>query len=542
MAQKILGIDIGSYSVKIAEIERAYKGFELVNFYERVVAYNEVLSPEEAIAATLQKLVDDFSLKPDIVLASLPGSLVATRLLELPFSNPKKIDTTVEFEMEGYLPFSLEDLLIDYHILKSAKNLSSILVAYGKKTDFVKFLSIFKDLEFEPRFIGCEPVELGNLLKLGLAQPEGAYAIINIGHLKTEVSLFVGPTLRYTRTVMTGGKAMTEEIAKTLSVPYEEAEKIKIELGQLSENMEGLDAMGQKVGGAIRKVMEGLLVELKQTFLAFEEMGGETVQALYLCGGTSRLPGIDQFLSFRIRKNVSFLDPLDFPFNRLSDSNWCRPLVSTALSYALRAVFPSGGFPDVQFRRGEFAYRGDVEDLSKVVKQTGFLLAGLILFALVNFLLSYSLLQSRVSGVRKEVSKLVTEKLPDTPKKMVERPQSAISVLNGKIQEVRDKKRRLEEETSLSVLKLLKEISTVIPEKANLVVDMDNLNIVSNKIRLQGRTNSFESVDKLKESLSRSPLFKNVTTGNVKKGVKDEIKFDLSLEVRVGEEGGDHGT
>lgn len=334
---------------------------------------------------------------------------------------------------------------------------------------------------------------------------------------------------------MIGGKEMTLEIAKTLSVPYEEAERIKIELGQLSESLEGADAMGQKVGEAIRKVVEELLIEIKQTFLSFQEMHSETIQALYLCGGTSRLAGMDQFLSFRLRKNVSFLDPLDFPFNRLSDSTWCRPIVATALALALRGSM-GGRFPDIQFRRGEFAFRGDVEDLQKVVKQVGLLAAGIVAFAVINFFVSYSLLQSRVTAVRKEVARLVTETIPETPKKMVERPQAALSVIGGKIQEMRDKKKKLEEETSLSVLKLLNEMSTVIPDKQNVMVDMDDLNIVGNKIRLQGRTNSFEAVDQLKEALSRSPLFRNVTTGNVKKGVKDDVKFDLSLEVRVGEE------
>ncbi|MDO8461737.1 MAG: pilus assembly protein PilM [Deltaproteobacteria bacterium] len=535
MPQKVLGIDVGSYSIKIAEIERTYKGFELVNFYERVISHNELLSDEESASATLQKLVDDFSLKGDMVLTALPGSLTATRVLELPFSNHKKIDSTIEFEMEGYIPFNMEDLLIDYHILSSSKAQSSILISYAKKSNLVKFLSIFKDLEFEPRFVGCEGVELGNLLKLGIAQPEGAYAMVNIGHTKTEISIFVGPHLKYTRTIIIGGKDITLEIAKSLSVPYEEAERIKIELGQLNENLEGADAMGQKVGEAIRKVIEELLIEMKQTFLSFQESNVETIQALYLCGGTSRLQGLDQFLSFRLRKNVSFLDPLDFPFNRLSDSTWCRPIAATALALALRGAM-GGRFPDIQFRRGEFAFRGDVEDLQKVVQQVGLLAAGIVLFAVINFFVSYSLLQSRVTSVRKEVVSLVTATIPETPKKMIERPQAALSVIGGKIQEIRDKKRKLEEETSLSVLKLLNEMSMIIPDKQNLVVDMDDLNIVGNKIRLQGRTNSFEAVDHLKEALTRSPLFRNVTTGNVKKGVKDEIKFDLSLEVKVGEE------
>ncbi|MDO8644509.1 MAG: pilus assembly protein PilM, partial [bacterium] len=350
MSQKVLGIDIGSYSVKISEIEQTYRGFQLVNFYERLITHNDLLSREESVAATLQKVVEDFALTPDVVFAALPGSLTASRTLEFPFSNLKKIDAALEFEMENYLPFGLDELAIDYHVVESSKQKSSVLVSYARKSELVKLLSIFDHLPFEPSFVGSEPIELGNLLHLGLSQPEGAYAMINLGHEKTEVTVFQGPKLCYTRTLLVGGRKITEQIAKDLGVPFEEAEKIKIELGQLSENLEGLDEMGQKVTLSIRKVMDNLISELKQTFFAFqEEAKGEVVQALYLCGGTSRLPGMDQFFSYRLRKNVSFLDPLDFSFNRLADSAWCRPIVATALSLAIRSAI-GGKLPDIQFR------------------------------------------------------------------------------------------------------------------------------------------------------------------------------------------------
>jgi hypothetical protein len=50
-------------------------------------------------------------------------------------------------------------------------------------------------------------------------------------------------------------------------------------------------------------------------------------------------------------------------------------------------------------------------------------------------------------------------------------------------------------------------------------------------VRLEGRVNSYEAVDKIKGSIEKIPQFKNVQTGNVRKGVKEEIKFSLSFDI-----------
>ena len=97
MPQTILGIDVGSYSVKIAEIERSFKGFELVGFYEHPVITGENLSYEQAVTQTIQIIFDEYHLKPDIINTALPGFDTSIREVELPFTNAKKIYSTIYF-------------------------------------------------------------------------------------------------------------------------------------------------------------------------------------------------------------------------------------------------------------------------------------------------------------------------------------------------------------------------------------------------------------------------------------------------------------
>ncbi|MBI2082787.1 MAG: pilus assembly protein PilM [Deltaproteobacteria bacterium] len=543
MSQRILGVDVGSYSIKVVEIQRSLREFEVVGFYEQPVTS----STEGAEAQAIQRLFEEYNLSGEFIYSALPGHFTAFRSIDLPFSNFKKIDSTIEFEMENYLPIPLEEAVVDYKILSSEKTHSRVLVAYSRKGEFIKFLNRFGGAELDPRFVGSELVEMTNLVKLGVAVPEGAYAIVDLGHLKTNICIFLGGELRSARTIMTGGRDLTHTIAQSLKISEAEAEKIKVEMGQVGESAEIVDPMVQQVAEAIKKPLSELLVQLRQTFVGFQEETGEVVSALLLTGGTSRLNGIDQFVSKTLRKNVSFLDCLEIPANRLHDSAWARPIIAPALSLAYRGVI-GGGTRDLQFRRGEFAYRGEIRDLVGLVRSVAIQIGIISFFVLGTFLISYFSLRDRLKDQQEQLASMAAETLPELPKKSLSQPKNVLSILSGRIGESTEKRRKLQEETALSVLEILKGVSKALPNRETIQIDVDQFTLTAGKIRLTGQTNSFEAVDQIKTALASSPQFQNVATTNVRKGVGDQVKFDISFDVKLGEggeaevvKGGDEG-
>src|SRR3990167_3738454 len=213
MPQTILGIDVGSYSIKVAEIERHRHDFQLVGFFEQPIVLYETLGQEGSTTQALLKLFEEYNLSTQSVFTAIPGQLTSHRVIDLPFADFKKVDQTIEFEMEGHLPFPLEDLLIDYEFLKTAQKTSkagsTVLVSYAKKSDFVKLLNILTGAEVDAHFVGSELVELANVMKLGVFQPEGAYTLLDIGHEKTNILIFMNAQLQFARTVMFGGRDLT---------------------------------------------------------------------------------------------------------------------------------------------------------------------------------------------------------------------------------------------------------------------------------------------------------------------------------------------
>ena len=297
----------------------------------------------------LQGLIEDHQLKWDVAICGYPGQRVAAHILEFPFGGVKKIDQSLAFELENYIPFDLDRILIDYNILSSNKESSEVLAFYVMKEPFAQWLDLMKGVPIDPKIVAHEGVELLNLMVLGMVPPEGPYILLDIGHSKAILTLCRGKKLYFSRTISVGGKKITEAIQKKLNVSLEEAEKIKIEMAGLGagEGGEVLDDLSKQVGEVTQEVMEDLVLNLRQVLFSYQDKQGEPVGGIYLTGGTSRLPGIDRFLSMQLKKNVTHIDSTEFHFNRLGKVESHRAVMSQGLALALRGVAVAG-MPDLQ--------------------------------------------------------------------------------------------------------------------------------------------------------------------------------------------------
>ncbi|MFO1462563.1 MAG: pilus assembly protein PilM [bacterium] len=527
MPQTVLGIDLGSYSVKIAQVERGFGEFKLSHFYEVPLVAEEVLTYEQSASAALTKFFQENSINYDACVVSLPGTLASFRSLTMPFGNIKKIDQTLEFELETLIPFDIEEVLFDYTVLSNSPQESKVLAAYVKEADFKRFLGQIQTSGVDPRYVGVDTIDLSYLSFPGFLPPEGQYALLDLGHQKSNLMILEGNKIKGLRCFSWGGHHITKAIAKALDLPYEKAEAWKHGKAQVAASSEdpGLQA--------VHAAVEDLQQQIKQTLFAFYESGEKPLEALYLSGGTSRLQGLDTFFSSRLNINVSQLDVLDDAFTELHDREGARHVIPTAFAEALRAVYPNKG-AKINFRRGDYAYKKDIEQLGGTLKRVGIVAASVAALAIGYFIIAYMTLSSQVDKMNKGVAKMVKASVPDLPKGGTQGAKQVVTLLDGKISAINEKLKRVEGEGTVSSLELLKMVSAAMPPRDELVVDIDDMNIAPERVRMEGRTVSYEGVDKVKASMEKVKIFKNVQTGNVRKGVRDEIKFSLSFDVVTG--------
>jgi type IV pilus assembly protein PilM len=530
MAQTFLGIDLGSYSVKIAQLERGFGEFKLVNFFEVPLVAEEILTYQESASAALNKFISENPIPFDTCVLSLPANVVSFRTLELPFDNPKKIAQTLEFELESLIPFEIEDLLFDYALVESGKGISKALTTYIPEHAFGDFLKRIEKTGLEPRYIGVDATDLSFLPNLGVLPPQGRYAILDLGHTKTNFIFMDGGKVKTVRSFSWGGDRLTRTIERVGKMDYEAGERFKHSQAKVQKGS------SNEILAALYKEFEDFGLQIRQTLFAFYESGEEPLEALYLCGGTSRMSGVESFFSALLNVNVSSLDVLDDSYTELRERERARPIIPTALGAALHGVFPNKGLK-FNFRQGVYAYKKDMEQLGGTLKKIGVMAASVVGIGLIYFFIAYSSLSSQVETMNRDVTKLVKSSVKDIPKKGMQSTKSALAMLDTKIAGLNDRLKLAEGGGGMSSLQILKLVSGAMPPRDQLTMEVDDLNITPDRVRVEGRVNSYEAVDKIKSSIEKVPQFKNVQTGNVRKGIKDEIKFSLSFDIAGAEEG-----
>ena len=166
MAQNILGIDIGTYSVKLILLERQFDEFRILQFVEQPLNLQTRLPHDELVTNALEMALKTTPMTADVVSSSLPGHLVSSRVIDLPFTNAKKLSQVIEFELEGFVPFAIEDLVFDYHVLSKTESTSRLLCVYMHQERFTKYLDGLATVHIDPKYFGADAVDLSTIAQL----------------------------------------------------------------------------------------------------------------------------------------------------------------------------------------------------------------------------------------------------------------------------------------------------------------------------------------------------------------------------------------
>ena len=137
MAHRILGIDLGTWSVKVAELEAGFRSSRLLGLYEKpLVEKLEGESDLQQRARTAAALIAEHQLTPEMCATSLGGD-ATLRLITLPFSDPKKIEQVLGYELESQILGEITDLVFD-SVISSTHGESTNVIAVAMEREKVK--------------------------------------------------------------------------------------------------------------------------------------------------------------------------------------------------------------------------------------------------------------------------------------------------------------------------------------------------------------------------------------------------------------------
>src|SRR3989344_143238 len=235
-SNKVLGVDIGSSNIKIAEVE--FSNPKLA----RLVTYGMVNSPYAIngvngstaipqIAQILKTLCARAGVSIKQCVISLPNSSVFTSIVELPKMSDKEMNSAVEFEAKKYVPLSLADVDLAWSPVEesaSSQTSQKILLTAVPKQITKDYRQIFSLAGLE--LIAGE-IEALSLIRSLIGNQSTNCVIIDIGAKSTGLNIIENGYLRLSRNMNIGGETITKKISQTLNISFLRAEQFKKDFG-----------------------------------------------------------------------------------------------------------------------------------------------------------------------------------------------------------------------------------------------------------------------------------------------------------------------
>jgi general secretion pathway protein L len=513
MARRVLGLDIGSHSVKAVELRQAL-GRDLE--VEQVRSF-ELDDPAPALATELRQLIAAHDLPLQHVVVSVAGDRLSTRRLSFPFKDRRKVAAAIPFEVEEQVPFDLKDYVVDWDVAGEHASGLDVAACIVPRQEISLLLETLGDAGVTPRVVEAEGLALSNLATI-LELP-GTRVLADIGHRKSTLALCRDGRVIATRTVPIAGKALTRAVAQERGLGEVEAERAK-----QAEGVIGNERMTQAMG-----VLDRLAREVARTLASFEPLlgSGEGIERIHLLGGSAKLAGLDSYLAERTGAPFERLPlprgPLGTAFVAKGDTLLFAPAMALALRGTTRTA------TRVNLRQGEFAERIDLRGIVRDLRPTALLAGGAIvaagLFASADIWVSSRSARAHEDGARAIASEALRGADPGD------------DALAGMQRALRDAERRAETlgvyRGNLTALDLLTEISSHVPD--DLEVVFEELSIERDSVQIRGHSPDFKAVDQLTAELKKFPAFSEVVVGSSDADARrGGVNFDVRIRVAGG--------
>jgi general secretion pathway protein L len=474
---RIIGVDIGSTSIKAVEIDSAFGRYEVQEYHE------QALVPGEDSGHAVARLLATLPKAPDRLAMSLKTRNVTFRNLQLPTRDKKAIQSGVGFELEDELPFSIENAAFDYSIISQSKAGTQAHVATTLSKSLATTLDGWTAAGVDPDLVTTEAWAYRTLMNRVLSpeQQNQPVLLIQIGNERTTFYVHWRGVPILARDIAWGGADLTLAICQKYQIPVDQAETAKLDHGFVIPPAQKKEVTAEQVefSDALTQPLEKLLAELRQIELTARSLTDLTLQQIYTSGGSSMLPGLNQVieqvnkipvkplpaLSSIATSGVTYSENTDAKF--LLAASLCLCLVGSDRSLA------------INFRKGQYAKIGLTRELNMESLRRPLMAVGAIaLCFFVSVIAQTSFYSSRITETNSALEKSVKSFFGSLSNSAVRTYMSNTSTLKSSVAKELKKQRELNELSTPNPkepLGFVRELSSAIPK--DLVVDLTKLSL-----------------------------------------------------------------
>jgi len=339
----LVGLDIGSHTVKVCQLRASKDGLELLALGNTVLPIDAVedgrIQDEAAVGEAISRLFRNLKISERRVAVSVSGYSVIVKKISTEILPEKELAAHIPAVAEQYIPFDIKDVYLDYqdlHTISADKQRTDVLLIAAKKEIIDGYLQLLERLRLKPMLVDVDSFALENIYELTAGVAENV-ALVDIGASTININIIAGGNSLLARDIVAGSRQITELIARRLGIDETEAERLKLGLTTSEEHQKKIEEM--YLGTCTQWILE-----IKKTLDLYRaKNAANPVQKIVLSGGGSRVQGLEGFIRQETGLEVSHINPFaNIRFNsKKLDENYVQHLAPEMAIAAGLAIRPA---------------------------------------------------------------------------------------------------------------------------------------------------------------------------------------------------------
>jgi type IV pilus assembly protein PilM len=309
--RNLIGVDIGSSSIKVCQVKETKKSYSLVAFGYAPLPPQAIVDGQvmdgNTVADTLQQIWASARIRQREVSLGVSGQSAIIRKITVPMMTAEELEEQIQWEAEQHIPFDIKDVQVDYQVLRrhTEANQMELLLVAAKRDQINDYAQLARDARLKPIVCDIDAFSIQNLFELSRGLPQDqTVALINIGANLTSLNIVANGVSAFTREIANGGHTISEQVQKQLGIPFELAEAYKCGVAE--------QPAPPQVAQVVESATDGIAAEIQRSLDFFMATSGDgDIARIYVTGGTSKIPSLSQAIERRARVPVEVWAPTE---------------------------------------------------------------------------------------------------------------------------------------------------------------------------------------------------------------------------------------
>ena len=303
-------LDIGTHTIKAlltkgSHGQQIIKAIDIPNKLGVVIPQSD--QENSQFMEMIANLINDYKLDASDLRLSLPESMIANKVIEVPVLTDAELASAIGWQAEQYIPIPKDDLSLEYQILqrpekKSAESTMKVLLVGSRKSAIETLNNIFLNLGIEATIMETQMFSVIRALDVQSDDPETL--IVQMGASNLDLAVVANGMFEFIFSSKNGGMLQTRAIAQNFGLDLKQAEEYKINYGLDASQLEG------KLISVLTPIIDNMVLEMQKAIRYFSQIRpDQTIKRVVLSGGPAEMIGLSQYLTEKLGLEILLAAP-----------------------------------------------------------------------------------------------------------------------------------------------------------------------------------------------------------------------------------------